>query len=93
MNLALRPTQQRQAHPGSVYIYVALLESFKSQQRAAASLHSLPKIRHLKPLPHLPRRLAGISLHLFLYTIYISTAASLSGFLVAADKSGKKTLR
>lgn len=93
MSSALRFTQQWQAHPGSVYIYVALLESFKSQQRAAASLHSLPEIRHPKLLPHPPRRLARISLHLFLYTIYISTAASLSGFPVTADKLGKETLR
>lgn len=33
---AVRPTEQR-AHPGSVYIYVAFSQSFKSQRRAGAS--------------------------------------------------------
>lgn len=71
-----------------------------SAARRLPPLHSLPEIRHPKPLPppthqpaRPPGRLAGISLHLFLYTICISTAASLSGFPVTADKSGRETLR
>lgn len=52
MSAALRPTQQRQAHPGNVCICAALLESFTSQQRAAASLHSVPEIRHPHPHPY-----------------------------------------
>lgn len=75
MSLALRRTQQQQAHPGSVYFCVALLESFKSQQRAVASLHSLSEIRHPKPIH--PRTCWNLPSSLSLYHLYLHSSIPL----------------